>query len=129
MEFVVKNNKIYTNDSSINLITDNITNKLFYFSEISGNNVSINLYLDKSQITENLNFDCLFPSDSKIVKIYVSNKEYPFYVSNKEYPLNDKDGITTEYSTNISYIKQSINIIIDNNNFNIFSQIKRFKKY
>ena len=37
---------------------------------------NINLYLDKSQITENLNFDCLFPSESKIGKIYVTNNEY-----------------------------------------------------
>ena len=120
MEFVVKNNKIYTNDSSINLITDNITNKLFYFSEISGNNVSINLYLDKSQITENLNFDCLFPSDSKIEKIYVTNND------NNEYPLyiNEGEGFTTG---DISYTKQSFSIIIDNSNLNIFSHIKRFK--
>ncbi len=121
MEFVAKSDTIYINDPSINLTTDDITNKLFYFSEISGNDVSINLYLDKSQITENLNFDCLFPSDSKIVKIYISNNEYPFYIN---------EGITTENSdsTPISYIKQSFNIINDNSNFNIFSHIKRFKK-
>ena len=80
MEFVAKNDTIYINDPSINLTTDDITNKRFYFSEISGNDFSINLYLDKSQITENLNFDCLFPSNSKIVKIYVSNNEYPLYI-------------------------------------------------
>ena len=120
MEFVAKNDTIDINDPSINLTNDNyITNKLFYFSEISGNDSNgINLYLDKSQITENLNFDCLFPSNSKIEKIYVSNNEYPFYKS---------EGITTGEG-NISYTKQSFNILIDNSNFNIFSHIKRFKK-
>ena len=117
MEFVAKNDTIYINDPSINLTTDNIINKLFYFSEISGNDVSINLYLDKSQITENLNFDCLFPSNSKIVKIYVSNNEYPLYIKEDN----------TESSVLISYTKQSFNILIDNSNFNIFSHIKRFK--
>lgn len=115
MEFVAKNDTIYINDPSINLTTDNIINKLFYFSEISGNDVSINLYLDKSQITENLNFDCLFPSNSKIVKIYVTNNEYPLYIN---------EGNTTG---DISYTKQSFSIIIDNSNLNIFSHIKRFK--
>lgn len=119
MEFVVKNDIIDTNDPSINLTTDNIINKLFYFSEISGSVLNVNLYLDKSQITENLNFDCLFPSNSKIEKIYIFNNEYPFYIN------VDIDIDTTE---NISYTKQSINIIIDNSNFNIFSHIKRFKK-
>lgn len=117
MEFVAKSDTIYINDPSINLTTDDITNKLFYFSEISGNDVSINLYLDKSQITENLNFDCLFPSNSKIVKIYVSSNEYPFYLN---------EGINNE-ENEISYIKQSFNIINDNSNYNIFSHIKRFK--
>ena len=118
MEFVVKNDIINTIDPSINLTNDNyITNKLFYFSEISGNVSSgINLYLDKSQITENLNFDCLFPSNSKIEKIYVSNNEYPLYIN--------EDNDTT---VNISYVKQSFNILIDNSNFNIFSHIKKFK--
>lgn len=115
MEFVAKNDTIYINDPSINLTTDDITNKRFYFSEISGNDVSINLYLDKSQITENLNFDCLFPSNSKIVKIYVTNNEYPLYIN---------EGNTTG---DISYTKQSFSIIIDNSNLNIFSHIKRFK--
>lgn len=118
MEFVAKNDTIYINDPSINLTTDDVSNKLFYFSEIRGDDVSINLYLDKSQITENLNFDCLFPSNSKIVKIYVSNNEYPFYIN---------EGNTTENSATISYIKQSFNIINDNSNYNIFSHIKRFK--
>lgn len=122
MEFVAKNDTIYINDPSINLTTDDISNKLFYFSEISGNDVSINLYLDKSQITENLNFDCLFPSNSKIVKIYVSSND-----SNNEYPFYKSEGITTENSATISYIKQSFYILIDNSNLNIFSHIKRFK--
>lgn len=117
MEFVAKNDTIYINDPSINLTTDNISNKLFYFSEISGNDVSINLYLDKSQITENLNFDCLFPSNSKIVKLYVSNNEYPLYI-------NEGEGFT---AGDISYTKQSFSILIDNSNLNIFSHIKRFK--
>ena len=120
MEFVAKNDTININDPSINLTTDDISNKLFYFSEISGSVLNINLYLDKSQITENLVFDCLFPSYSKIEKIYIfnnDNNEYPFYIN--------VDIDTTE---NISYTKQSINIIIDNSNFNIFSHIKRFKK-
>tara|TARA_E500000331_G_C16736225_1_gene488849 strand:- start:152 stop:511 length:360 start_codon:yes stop_codon:yes gene_type:complete len=116
MEFVAKNDTIDINDPSINLTTDNITNKLFYFSEISGNDVSINLYLDKSQLTENLNFDCLFPSDSKIENIYVTNNEYPLYIN---------EGIATG---DISYTKQSFSIIIDNSNLNIFSHIKRFEK-
>lgn len=116
MEFVAKNDTIYINDPSINLTKDNIINKLFYFSEISGNDVSINLYLDKSQLTENLNFDCLFPSNSKIVKIYVTNNEYPLYIN--------KSGIATG---DISYTKQSFSILIDNSNLNIFSHIKRFK--
>ena len=116
MEFVAKNDTIDTNDPSINLTNDNIINKLFYFSGISNDNVDITLYLDKSQITENLNFDCLFPSDSKIDKIYVSNNEYPFYIN---------EGIATG---DISYTKQSFNILIDNSNFNIFSHIKRFEK-
>lgn len=115
MEFVAKNDTIDTNDPSINLTTDDITNKLFYFSEISGNDVSINLYLDKSQITENLNFDCLFPSNSKIEKINISNNKYPLYIN--------EDNATE----NISYAKQSFNIIIDSSNFNIFSHIKKFK--
>ena len=116
MEFVAKNDTIDIDDPSINLTNEyDISNKLFYFSEISGNDVSINLYLDKSQITENLNFDCLFPSNSKIVKIYVSNNEYPLYI-NEGIPTGD-----------ISYTKQSFSIIIDNSNFNIFSHIKRFK--
>lgn len=122
MEFVAKNDTIDINPS-INLTNENdISNKLFYFSEISGNDVSINLYLDKSQITENLNFDCLFPSDSKIEKIYIFNND------NNEYPLyiNEGEGITTGEGT-ISYTKQSFNILIDNSNFNIFSHIKRFK--
>ena len=117
MEFVAKNDTIYINDPSINLTTDNIINKLFYFSEISGNDVSINLYLDKSQLTENLIFDCLFPSNSKIVKIYVSNNEYPLYIN--------EGNVSIE---NISYTKQSFNILIDNSNLNIFSHIKRFEK-
>lgn len=117
MEFVAKSYTIDTNDPSINLTNDNIINKLFYFSGISNDNVDITLYLDKSQITENLNFDCLFPSNSKIEKIYVSNNEYPFYAN------DGNDSIE-----NISYTKQSFNIIIDNSNFNIFSHIKRFEK-
>lgn len=116
MEFVAKNDIINTIDPSINLTSDNIINKLFYFSEISGNDVSINLYLDKSQITENLNFDCLFPSESKIGKIYVSNNEYPFYI-------NEGNDATES----ISYTKQSFSIIIDRDSFNIFSYIKQFK--
>jgi hypothetical protein len=118
MEFVAKNDTIDINDPSINLTNENdISNKLFYFSEISGNVPGINLYLVKSQITENLNFDCLFPSDSKIDKIYVTNNEYPLYI-------NEGEGFTTGY---ISYTKQSFSIIIDNSNLNIFSHIKRFK--
>ena len=117
MEFVAKNDTIDRNEPSINLTTDTIANKLFYFSEISGNVPDINLYLVKSQITENLNFDCLFPSNSKIEKIYVSNNEYPFYAN------DGNDSIE-----NISYTKQSFNILIDNSNFNIFSHIKRFEK-
>lgn len=116
MEFVAKNDTIYINDPSINLTNENdISNKLFYFSEISGNVAGINLYLDKSQLTENLNFDCLFPSDSKIEKIYVTNNEYPLYIN---------EGIATG---DISYTKQSFSILIDNSNLNIFSHIKRFK--
>lgn len=118
MEFVVKNDIILINNLNINLTTDNISNKVFYFSEISGNNVNINLYLDKSQISENLKFDCMFPSNSKIVKIYITNNEYPIYIN---------EGINNE-EHNISYIKQSFNIINDNSNYNIFSHIKRFKK-
>lgn len=121
MEFVAKNDTIDINDindPSINLTNENdISSKLFYFSEISGSVLNINLYLDKSQITENLNFDCLFPSDSKIEKIYIFNNEYPLYI-------NEGEGFTTE---SISYTKQSFNILIDNSNFNIFSHIKRFK--
>jgi hypothetical protein len=118
MEFVAKNDAIYIDDPSLNLANDNISNKLFYFSEISGNNFEINLYLDKSQITENLSFDCLFPSDSKIVNIYLSNKRYPFYIN---------EGII-EDTTSISYVKQSFNIVVDNSNFNIYSHILRLKK-
>ena len=119
MEFVAKNDTIDINPS-INLTNENdISNKLFYFSEISGSVLNVNLYLVKSQITENLNFDCLFPSDSKIEKIYVTNNEYPLYI-------NEGEGITTGEGT-ISYTKQSFNILIDNSNFNIFSHIKRFK--
>jgi hypothetical protein len=121
MEFVAKNDTIDINDPSINLTNENdISNKLFYFSEISGSVLNVNLYLDKSQITENLNFDCLFPSDSKIEKIYVTNND------NNEYPLyiNEGEGFTTG---DISYTKQSFSIIIDNSNLNIFSHIKRFK--
>ena len=116
MEFVAKSYTIDTNDPSINLTTDDIINKLLYFSGISNDISNITLYLDKSQITENLNFDCLFPSNSKIGKIFVSNNEYPFYIN--------VDIDTTE---SISYTKQSFNIIVDNSNFNIFSHIKRFK--
>lgn len=116
MEFVAKNDTIDI-DPSINLTNDDIINKLFYFSEISGSILNINLYLDKSRIIENLNFDCLFPSNSKIGKIFVSNNEYPFYINEGN-----------DFIQNISYTKQSFNIIIDNNNFNIFSHIKRFKK-
>ena len=120
MEFVAKNDTIDINDPSINLIDEsNVENKLFYFSEISGNDVSINLYLDKSQIIENLNFDCFFPSDSKIVKIFVSNNEYPFYIN---------EGTMTDPPIQISYTKQSFNILFNNGNFNIFSHIKKFKK-
>jgi len=121
MEFVSKNDTIDKNDKndpSINLTNENdISNKLFYFSEISGSVLNVNLYLDKSQITENLNFDCLFPSDSKIEKIYIFNNEYPFYT-------NDGNDATE----NISYTKQSFSILIDNSNLNIFSHIKRFEK-
>ena len=121
MEFVAKNDTIDINDPSINLTNENdISNKLFYFSEISGSVLNVNLYLDKSQITENLNFDCLFPSDSKIEKIYIFNND------NNEYPFYKSEGITTGEGT-ISYTKQSFNILIDNSNFNIFSHIKRFK--
>ena len=102
---------------NVDLTNNDIINKLFYFSEISGSVLNINLYLDKSQITENLNFDCLFPSNSKIVKIYVSSNEYPFYLN---------EGINNE-ENEMSYIKQSFNIINDNSNYNIFSHIKRFK--
>lgn len=122
MEFVAKNDTIVINDPSINLTNENdISNKLFYFSEISGISgsvLNINLYLDKSQITENLNFDCLFPSNSKIEKIYIFNND------NNEYPFYTNDG--NDSIENISYTKQSFNILIDNSNFNIFSHIKRF---
>ena len=117
MEFVAKSYTIDTNDPSINLTNDNIINKLFYFSGISNDISDITLYLDKSRIIENLNFDCLFPSNSKIGKIIVSNNEYPFYIN------EGNDSIE-----NISYTKQSFNIIIDNNNLNVFSHIKRFEK-
>lgn len=117
MELVVKNDTIDINVPSINLTTDDIINKLFYFSGISNDISNITLYLDKSRIIENLNFDCLFPSNSKIGKIFVSNNEYPFYAN---------DG--NDFIENISYTKQSFNILIDNNNLNIFSHIKRFKK-
>lgn len=117
MEFVAKNDTIETINPIINLTTDDIINKLFYFSEINNDISSITLHLDKSQITENLNFDCLFPSNSKIVKIYVSNNEYPFYINEGN-----------DFIQNISYTKQSFNIIIDNNNLNVFSHIKRFEK-
>ena len=117
MELVVKNDTIDINVPSINLTTDDIINKLFYFSGISNDISNITLYLDKSRIIENLNFDCLFPSNSKIGKIFVSNNEYPFYINEGNYSIE-----------NISYTKQSFNILIDNNNLNIFSHIKRFKK-
>lgn len=118
-EFVAKNDEINIIDPIINLTNENeLSNKLFYFSEIKGNNRDINLYLDKLQITTNLNFDCLFPSDSKIDKIYISNNEYPFYKS---------EVITTGDEMTISYIKQTFYIIIDNSNFNIFSNIRKFK--
>lgn len=123
MEFVAKTDTIDINDPNINLTNENdISNKLFYFSEISGSvlNLNLKLYLDKSQITENLNFDCLFPSDSKIEKIYIFNND------NNEYPFFTNYG--NDAIENISYIKQSFNILIDNNNFNIFSHIKRFEK-
>ena len=118
MEFVAKNDTINTNEQEpiINLTNDDITSKLFYFSKMSENNGNICLYLDKPQIKENLNFDCLFPSNSKIEKIYISNNQYPFY---KNGGLDTND---------VSYVKQSFNIIIDNNNYNIFSHMKTFKK-
>jgi len=122
MEFVAKNDTIDINDPSINLTNENdISNKQFYFSEISGSVLNVNLYLDKSQITENLNFDCLFPSDSKIEKIYIFNND------NNEYPFYKSEGIITTGEGTISYTKQSFIILIDNSNFNIFSHIKRFK--
>lgn len=117
MEFVAKNDTIDTNDPSINLTNDTIANKLFYFSGISNDISNITLYLDKSRIIENLNFDCLFPSNSKIGKIFVSNNEYPFYINEGN-----------DFIQNISYAKQSFNIIIDNNILNVFSHIKRFEK-
>lgn len=116
MEFVAKNEAIDINDPSINLTNDVIKNKMFYFSETSDDTSGIKLYLDESQITENLSFDCLIPFDSKIEKVYVSNKNYPLYLN---------EGLTL--GKKISYINQSINIIVDNSNFNIFSNIKKFK--
>uniref|UniRef100_A0A6C0IME7 Uncharacterized protein n=1 Tax=viral metagenome TaxID=1070528 RepID=A0A6C0IME7_9ZZZZ len=119
MEFVLKNDEININDLSLNLTNDNsIINKLFYLSEISNDISGIHLYLDKSQITENLNFNCMFPSDSKIEKIYISNNQYPFYLN---------EGIKN-VEESISYTNQSFSIIIDKNSFNIFSYIKQFKK-
>lgn len=116
MEFVLKKNKINIVDPSINLTDGELKNKLFYFSDINTDTDEITLYLDKLQITENLNFDCLFPSNSKIKNIIISNQSYPFYENNE----HQKEEL-------ISYTKQSINIIVDNNNKNILIITKRFK--
>jgi len=124
MEFVAKNEAIDINDPILNLTNDVvIKNKMFYFSEISDDTSGIKLYLDESQITENLSFDCLIPFDSKIEKVYVSNKNYPLYLN--EGLISENENLSLEKK--ISYTKQSFNIIVDNSNFNIFSNIKKFK--
>lgn len=119
MDFVSKT--INGNDNFIiDLSGDEVlNNKLFFFSDASISDVSFQLSFNLDQINTNIKFDLLFPSDSSVSNIVISNRHQNFYENNRFSEIKD----------NVRFTKQSFDITMDensNSNINIFSTIFKF---
>lgn len=113
MEFILKNE---TTTKTITSISDELLdNKLFFFSEIS-EDLSGELYLEKTQISQNIQFDCLFPSNTIITKLFISNVFHPFFC---EKTNNEID--------NVTFSKQSFYITKNSGNISVFSTLQKYK--
>lgn len=121
MDFVSKT--INGNDNTIiDLSGDGLlNNKLFFFSDASISDVSFQLSFNLDQINKNIKFDLLFPSDSSVSSIVISNRHQNFYENNR----------FSEINNNVRFTKQSFDITLDensnsNSNINIFATIYKF---
>lgn len=117
MDFVSKT--INGNDNTIiDLSGDEVlNNKLFFFSDASISDVSFQLSFNLDQINTNIKFDLLFPSDSSVSNIVISNRHQNFYENNR----------FSEIKNNVRFTKQSFDITLDDNrNIKIFSTIFKF---
>tara|TARA_B110000305_G_C19293579_1_gene565426 strand:+ start:432 stop:800 length:369 start_codon:yes stop_codon:yes gene_type:complete len=109
---------VLTNQSKIISLEDQeeLNNKKFYFSEISGNNY-LQLNLDKGKINNNIHFVCILNKGIMINNISVSGVLVPIYLNND---------LTETKNESEFFRKQSFFITNDNENINIFSYIKGF---
>jgi len=96
-----------------------LNNKNFYFSEISGNHI-LQLNLDRDKIKNNIHFHCLFNKGINVNNITISGEFFPLYLL--------PETITETETETENFRKQKFVITTDNNSINIFSYITVFYK-